>query len=177
MERDLALICWILLALTLPLLLGALALTVRRVVIRRPGGAISCSLRRDGEQRWRHGVAAYRTGQLAWFPAVSVWLTPDLVVARQRLQLTERRVTGAGPEAGVPDVDRALPVGTVVARFRIAKTGGADALAAAGDQDAVAAPGETIWLAMTPDALTGLLAWIEAAPQRWRGEGVLDRPA
>jgi hypothetical protein len=27
------------------------------------------------------------------------------------------------------------------------------------------APGETLWLAMSPDALTGLLAWLEAGPQ------------
>ncbi len=143
MGEDLALIGSVLVALTLPLLLGAAALSIRRGAIRRPGGAVTCSLRRD--QRWHSGVAAYRTDQLAWFPAIGFGLRPDLTVARQSMRLVERRLTG-------PDV----PAGTTVARFEA----GAD----------------TLLLAMSPGALTGLLAWIEAAPQRWSGEGVLDRP-
>jgi hypothetical protein len=144
LDQDLALISWILVALTAPLLLGVLALTARRVAIRRPGGAVTCSLRRDGELRWRRGVAAYRTGQLAWFPELGVRLRPHLVVSRQSLRLAERRVVGAGTGE---TADRVLPVGTAVARFET--------------------PEQPIWLAMSQGALTGLLAWVEAAPQRW----------
>lgn len=144
MDEDLALIGWILVALTSPLLIGVLGLTARRVAIRRPGGAVSCSLRRDGELRWQHGIAAYRTGQLAWFPGLGVRLRPRVVVSRQSLRLVERRVVGA--DTGV--TDRVLPVGTAVARFEY------------GDH--------AIWLATSQDALTGLLAWVEAAPQ-WYG--------
>lgn len=151
MDEDLALIGWILVALTAPLLLGLLMLAVRRIAIRRPGGAVTCGLRLDDDPGWRHGIAAYRKDQLAWFPALGVRLRPDLVVSRQSLRLTERRVVGAGPEAGVASTDRVLPVGTVVVRLEAG-----------------------LWLAMSPDALTGLLAWAEAAPQ-WHGEGVHDR--
>ena len=37
-------------------------------------------------------------------------------------------------------------------------------------------PGQNLWLQLTPDAATGLLAWLEAGPRRWLGEGALDHP-
>ena len=144
MDADLALIGWILAALALTLLLGALAQAARRMAIRRPGGAVPCSLRRDPEVRWRHGVVAYRTGSLAWFRSASLRLRPDAVFDRQSLRLVERRP---------------LESGTSVVLF---ETG---------------TPGERLWLELSTDALTGLLAWVEAAPRRWLGEGVLDQPA
>ena len=144
MDADLALAGWILAALALTLLLCALALAARRTAIRRPGGAVPCSLRLEPGLRWRHGFAAYRTGTLAWFRSPGISLRPDAVFDRQALRLLERRELAAG---------------TAVVLF---ETG---------------TPGERLWLELSSDALTGLLAWVEAAPQRWQGEGVLDRPA
>lgn len=152
MDKDLAITGWILVALVLALLLSALVLTIRRMAIRRPGGAVACSLRRPGHTRWRRGVAAYRTDQLFWFRSLSLRRRPDAVIDRQALRLLERRLASAD------GIDRVLPPGTAVVRFDTGR------------------PEETLWLAMSPGALTGLRAWVEAAPLPWLGEGVLDRP-
>lgn len=149
MSKDLALVGWVLVALVLTLVLGSLALTTRRMAIRRPGGAVTCSLRQDGDLRWRHGVVAYRTSQLFWFRSFGVGLRPDAVFDRHALRPVERRAAGA--DAIAAQADRALERGTTVVRF---DTG---------------APDEALWLALSPDALTGLLAWVEAAPQPWFG--------
>jgi len=147
LDGDLALVGWILLALTvtlgLTLTLGVLALGARRIAIRHPGGTVECSLRLDSEARWQRGVVAYRSGQLAWFRSLHPGLRPDAVFDRQALQVVERRAAGDG---------------TAQARFDTGR------------------PGETVWFQMSPDALTGLLAWLEAGPQPWLGEGVLDHP-
>ncbi len=140
---DLALACWILLALVLPLLLGALILAARRVAIRRPGGAVRCSMMLDGGARWRHGVVAYRSGQLFCYRSASLRPRPEAVFDRQGLKVAERQM---------------LDAGISVVRFETGQ------------------PGQVLWLEMSTDALTGLLAWVEAAPQRWLGEGVLDHP-
>jgi hypothetical protein len=141
---DLAVAGWILLALVLPLLLGALTLAVRRMAIRRPGGAVPCSMLLDGAARWRRGVVAYRSGQLFCYRSASLRPRPDAVFDRQSLKLAERHV---------------LDAGISVVRFETGR------------------PGQALWLEMSTDALTGLLAWVEAAQQRWLGEGVLDHPA
>ncbi len=143
MIKDLALLAWILVALTLTSLLASLALAGRRLVIRRPGGAVDCRMRLDGDPRWHRGVIAYRTGELMCFRSLRPGLRPDAVFDRQSLRLAQRR---------------RLDQDTAVAAF---ETGN---------------PGETLWLQLSSDALTGLLAWVEAAPQRWFGEGALDRP-
>jgi len=140
---DLALIAWILLALSLAVVLGTLVLAARRMAIRRPGGAVECALRLGDDARWQRGVMAYRTGRLLWFRSMRAGLRPDAVFDRQALRVVERCA-----------VDR----GVTVIRF---ETG---------------TPGETVRLQLTPDAATGLLAWLEAGPRRWLGEGALDRP-
>jgi hypothetical protein len=138
MKQDLALIDWILIVLVLtPALYVAVHMT-RRVAIRRPGGAVDCSLRQDGEERWRRGVAAYRADQLYWFRSNGVGLRPDAAFDRRALQLVSRH-DGDESDAGQ----------TVVVRFET----GAD--------------GDPVWLAMSRDALTGMLAWLEAGPYYW----------
>jgi hypothetical protein len=142
LEQDLAVIGWILIVLILAWIGGAIAMATRKAAIRRPGGAVACSLRHDGDDRWRRGVAAYRTDQLYWFRNCGVGLRPDAAFDRHALQLVSR--LNGGAEA-VGDRD------TVVARFET----GAD--------------GQPVWLAMSRGALTGLLAWQEAGPQSWLG--------
>ncbi len=149
MEQDLAFIGWILIAGVVISASYLAAMVMRRVAIRRPGGAVDCSLRQDGDDRWRRGVAAYRTDQLCWFRSNGVGLRPDAAFDRHALQLVARHDADAAGSSGVR-----VPPGaedeTVVVRFET------------GD-------GGPVWLALSKDALTGLLAWLEAGPQYWVG--------
>ncbi len=140
MYRDLAAIGWILVGLVAAAMLSVALLSARRMAIRRPGGAVSCGLRRPADPRWRRGIAAYRVDQLCWFTAVGLGLRPIAVFERRALRLVARHPVGL---AG----DRVPEAGTVVVEF------------------ATGADEETFLLALSHDALTGLLAWLEAAPQ------------
>jgi hypothetical protein len=147
LKEDLALISWILIvAFGIPALYMA-AMTTRRIAIRRPGGAVECSLRQDGDDRWRRGVAAYRTDQLCWFRSNGMGLRPDAAFDRHALQLAERHEGECADVASPPGAAGQ----TVVIRFET----GAD--------------GDPVWMALSRDALTGLLAWLEAGPQLWFG--------
>lgn len=136
MKQDLVLIDWILIGAVLTPALYMAGQATRRMAIRRPGGAVDCSMRQDGDERWRRGVAAYRTDRLFWFSSRGVGLRPDAAFDRRGMQLVARHDDA---EAGQP----------VVVRFET----GAD--------------GAPVWLAMSNDALTGMLAWLEAGPQYW----------
>jgi len=138
LKQDLVLIDWILIVAVLIPALYVGAQATRRMAIRRPGGAVECSLLQDGDGRWRRGVAAYRTDQLYWFSSRGVGLRPDAAFDRRGMQLVARH-----------DGDNADTSQPVVVRFET----GAD--------------GEPVWLAMSSDALTGMLAWLEAGPQYW----------
>ncbi len=145
MKQDLGLIDWILIVAILTPTLYLLAFATRRVAIRRPGGAVECSLRQDGDDRWRRGVAAYRADQLCWFSSHGVGLRPDAAFDRRGLQLVSR---SDGEKADSRDGER------VVVRFET----GTD--------------GDPVWLALSNDALTGMLAWLEAGPQYGYGFGI-----
>ncbi len=140
MYRDLAAIGWILVGLVVAAMLVVALLSARRMAIRRPGGAVACGLRRAADPRSRRGIAAYRVDQLCWFKALGLGLRPIAVFERRALRLVARHPVGL---AG----DRVPEAGTVVVEF------------------AVGADDETFLLALSHDALTGLLAWLEAAPQ------------
>lgn len=142
MKQDLALIDWILIAAVLTPALYLAVQATRVMAIRRPGGAVVCSLRQDGDERWRRGIVAYRTDRLCWFSSRGVGLRPGAAFDRRGMQLVARH-DGGGGGAGAGAGQ------TVVVRFET----GAD--------------GDPVWLAMSSDALTGMLAWLEAAPQRW----------
>lgn len=142
MRRDLGFIDWILIAGVVLALLYVTGVALRRMAIRRPGGAVECSLRTEDDDHWRRGVAAYRTDQLFWFRRRGVGLRPDAAFERHRMHLVARH-----------DAEMARPPKaarqTVVVRFET----GAD--------------GAPVWLALSRDALTGLLAWLEASPHHW----------
>jgi hypothetical protein len=147
LKTDLAVIVWILIAAVLIPSLYLAAMVIRLMAIRRPGGAVECSLRQAGEDRWRRGVAAYRTDQLYWFRSNGMGLRPDAAFERHALQLVSRRDGECADVDGPPGgMDQ-----TVVVRF---ETG---------------AGGDPVCLALSKDALTGLLAWLEAGPQLWLG--------
>jgi hypothetical protein len=154
------------------------ALFTRRVVIRRRGGTFDCSLRlTPGSARaavhfggggrpgtvvvdrvaipdrgnraplsaygvragrgWAYGIAQYEADRIDWFRIFSYAYRPAAVLTRRDLEVLARR------EADGEDELALFPGWTIVeCRFG---TG-------------------LVELAMAPDALTGFLSWLEAAP-------------
>jgi hypothetical protein len=129
---------WIFAAFLVIIVLAAAGLAVRRILLDRGGGTVECGLRRPGGT-WRLGVAAYGADELRWYDSVGFLLTPEEVLERQALSVESRRDADPAETA-------LLGPGMVVMTCR------------AGD-----AP-ETVELAMGEAALTGFLAWLEAAP-------------
>lgn len=123
--------------LAVVLLLGLLAW--RRVRLIRRGG-VDVALRAHPDQsasRWHLGVARYRGEEFAWYRLSSLRSGPNTVVRRGTLAIVTRR-TPTGSET------YAMPAGATVLRCRNL------------DSD--------LELAMTPDALTGFLSWLESSP-------------
>jgi hypothetical protein len=123
--------------------LAGIGIALRRVMIERGGGTVECGLRRqaaDGSwEAWRLGVARYQRDELRWHQIFGVLLRPDVVLARRSLVVFKRRR---------PDVDETVSLG-------------AEAVIVECREGPRALPVE---LAMGQDALTGFLAWLEAAP-------------
>jgi hypothetical protein len=129
------------------LVLAALALFVfglRRRLIQRTGGTFDCSLRETPApdapptgKGWVYGVARYSGDQVEWFRVFSYAPRPRRVLERSAIEVVERR-------APLGEEELALLSDAVVlsCTHREAK----------------------LELAMSEDALTGFLAWLEAAP-------------
>jgi hypothetical protein len=135
-------------ALLLILVLAASGIAGRRFLLERGGGTIDCGLRRPvGEGPWRPGLASYQRDELHWYRLFGVRLRPEAVLQRRALTAVSRRLPGS-PEAAH------LGPGLIVVECRV---GGS---------------GDSVELAMSEAALTGFLAWLEAAPPG----SYLDRP-
>jgi hypothetical protein len=123
--------------------LAGISIALRRVVLERGGGTVDCGLRRmspDGSwQAWRLGVARYQRDELRWHQIFGVLLRPDAVLARRGLVIVTRRR---------PDAAETVSLGgeAVIVECREEP------------------PAQPVELAMSEDALTGFLAWLEAAP-------------
>lgn len=120
--------------------LGLFLLALRRWFIQRAGGTFDCSLRLSREQPgqgWVFGVARYIADRVEWFRVFSYSPRPREVLFRRDLEILGKRM----PE---PSEEVALLAGTVVLQC--------------------SQRGRLIELAMSEDALTGLLSWLEAAP-------------
>jgi hypothetical protein len=129
---------WVLVAVLLVALACATAIAVRRTLIER-GGSVDCGLRRGQDRRWRLGLAAYGPEELRWYPVFGVRLRPRGVFARRALSVVSRRPAN-------PAEANSLGPGTLVVECDTGEAGG------------------RIELALVEDALTGFLAWLEAAP-------------
>lgn len=167
----------IVIAVLLAVLLGLGAFALRRRLIQRPGGTFDCSARLkmppprspeqlaadaamfagaeqeavlpsgsapaplvaddDSGKGWVFGVARYNNDSVEWFRVFSYAPRPRRVLQRSRIEVLHRR-TPEGQE------ELALLSGAVVLTCLHA--------------------GEPLELAMSEDALTGFLAWLEAAP-------------
>lgn len=122
------------------LALALLALTARRLVLQRPVGTFACSLRR-GEHAagdgWSYGIGRYHGDRIEWFPIFSLLPRPKHVLNRKPLVVRARRdATGAESHS--------FPGGSLVLECTYA--------------------GRPVALAMSPEAMTGFLSWVEAAP-------------
>ncbi len=121
-------------------LLYGFALVVRRRWISRHGGTFEFSVRvrsaRAG-RGWILGVGRYSGDLLEWFRVFSPALRPKRVFRRSELEYVGRRDPG-GVEA------YSLYSGHIVVTCKT--------------------PAGPLEVAMSPEALTGFLAWLEAAP-------------
>ncbi|MEZ0090549.1 DUF2550 domain-containing protein [Streptacidiphilus sp. EB129] len=163
----------IVIVVLLAALLGLGAFAVRRRLIQRPGGTFDCSVRLrmpalraptpssgvpatgtdgdaqlpsgsapgpvgdDGGKGWVFGIGRYNHDAVEWFRVFSYSPRPRRVLQRSGIEVLHRR-TPQGQE------ELALLSGAVVLTCLHA--------------------GEPLELAMSEDALTGFLAWLEAAP-------------
>jgi len=129
------------------ILLLAVALFVfglRRRLIQRSGGTFDCSLRWDVAEQsdtsgkgWGYGIARYNGDRVEWFRVFSYAPRPRRVLERSAIEVAGRRA----PE-------------------------GEEELALLSDAVILTClhRGVRLELAMSDDALTGFLAWLEAAP-------------
>ncbi|SDS79458.1 Protein of unknown function [Friedmanniella luteola] len=134
-------------ALGLLVLLLALALVLlagRRRYLARQGGTFECSLRLSTTTPgagWVLGVGRYNGGELEWFRFFSFAWRPRKSFPRREVRVLETRD---------PDPVEAV---SLYAEQRIVS------FEVVGDAD-----GRAWSLALSPDSLTGLLSWLEAAP-------------
>ncbi|TLP55626.1 DUF2550 family protein [Microbispora triticiradicis] len=119
-------------------------LVLRGFALARARGTIVCRVR-DGRGGWKSGVARYVGGELHWIPFLGLGLRPRHAIARRGLTVSSRRMLGSGEG----------PAGywTVVCST--------DRSAASTTRPVMAG---SLCLAMSEDALTGFLAWLESAP-------------
>ncbi|WP_405588035.1 DUF2550 domain-containing protein [Streptomyces sp. NBC_01190] len=132
-------------------LLGLFVFGLRRRLIQRPGGTFDCSMRlappedaeppaagaAPGGKGWVYGVSRYNGDRVEWFRVFSYAPRPRRVLDRPAIEVLGRRDPQGSEEL-------ALLSDAVVLSCRHR--------------------GTRLELAMSDDALTGFLAWLEAAP-------------
>jgi hypothetical protein len=128
------------------LLLAAAALVwfaLRRLRALRSGGVHAALRTRldDSGKGWHLGVGRYQGDEFVWFRVLSLRMGPDRVISRSVLEIADRR-DPSGPEL------YSMPPSSRVLRFR----------------EAGVPSGDDVEIAMSPDALTGFLSWLESAP-------------
>lgn len=147
MGRALTDAVWIFAVVLVLIILAAVALASRRYLLERSGGTVDCALRRPaGSGAWRLGVLSYQHDEVRWYGALGILLRPECVFHRRALAVTSRRP--ADPSEAV-----ALGTDRIVVTVSVRQTEAPDSPA-----------GEPVDLAMTDQALTGFLAWLEASP-------------
>ncbi len=139
---------WIFAAVLVLLVLAAAVIATRRYLLERGGATVECALRHPvGTGAWRLGVLSYQRDEVAWYGALGALLRPDRVLHRRALTVVSRRDP-------LPSETVALGADRVI--VEVATKPPADSSGSPG--------GEHVELALTDQALTGFLAWLEAAP-------------
>ncbi|MER7695300.1 MULTISPECIES: DUF2550 domain-containing protein [unclassified Streptomyces] len=135
---------WVGVSVVVMVLLGLFVFGLRRRLIQRSGGTFDCSLRWDVSEEpdslgkgWVYGVARYSGDRVDWFRVFSYAPRPRRGLERSAIEVIARRL----PE-------------------------GEEELALLSDSVVLGClhRGTRLELAMSEDALTGFLAWLEAAP-------------
>jgi hypothetical protein len=135
---------WIFAVVLVLIILAAAALASRRYLLERSGGTVECALRLPAASgSWRLGVLSYQHDSLRWHGALGVLLRPEYVFHRRALSVISRRP--AEPSESV-----------TLGEDRVIVEVSAD--------DSGPLAGRHVELAMTDQALTGFLAWLEASP-------------
>jgi hypothetical protein len=132
---------WVLAAVVLLAIILFGVMSVRRWLLERTGGTVECSLRNlNGSGVWRLGIGRYRGDELQWHRIFGFKPQPWQVIRRRGLVVSNRRgPSGEETAALTPDAE--------IIEVR------------EGDL--------AVELAMSTAALTGFLAWLEAAPPGW----------
>lgn len=134
---------WLVDSLALVVVVAALVvvgLVARRRVVARGGGSFDLSVNRHAEsapQGWTLGVAVFRANTLEWYRTFSFSWRP-----RYRFERGDLAIEGRREPVGSETF--ALHAGHVVVRVQHA--------------------GGVRQMALSPSALTGLLAWTESSP-------------
>ncbi|MEU8962773.1 DUF2550 domain-containing protein [Streptomyces sp. NPDC048491] len=135
------LVCGLVVALVL---VGLFVFGLRRRLIQRSGGTFDCSLRWNlpevpdtSGKGWVYGVARYNGDRIEWFRVFSYAPRPRRVLERSAIDVVSRRVPEGEEELAL--LSDAIILGCMHRGTRLE-------------------------LAMSEDALTGFLAWLEAAP-------------
>ena len=139
---------WIFAAVLVLIVCAAAALAGRRYLIERSGGTVDCALRVPAAVgAWRLGVLLYAHDSVEWHGALGVLLRPEHSLHRRSLSVVSQRPSDPA-EAVVLGEDR------VVVELAVKPQG-----------DASGSPaGSHLELAMSDQALTGFLAWLESSP-------------
>jgi hypothetical protein len=145
---------WALLLVLAVAVIAAVGLACRRILLGRTGGTVECGLRATEADTWRLGLAAYEPDQLHWYSAFGLRLRPNEVFDRRSLSVLGRR-----PAADTEAVS--IGAGTVVVECLAGRDCGDRG--DRGDQVAPETMRRTVELAMSQEALTGFLAWLESA--------------
>ncbi len=139
---------WIFAAVLVLVFLAAALLAFRRYLLERSGGTVECALRQPAVTgAWRLGVLSYAHDSLRWHGALGVLLRPEREFHRRALSVVSRRPA---------DPTEAVSLGSerVVVEIALKPS----------DDTSGSPSGEHVELAMTDQALTGFLAWLEASP-------------
>lgn len=123
---------------------GLFVFGLRRRLIQRSGGTFDCSLRWDLPEEtdisgkgWVYGVARYNGDRINWFRVFSYAPRPRRTLERSAIEVIARRATEGAEEMAL--LSDAVVLSCVHRGTRLE-------------------------FAMSDDALTGFLAWLEAAP-------------
>jgi len=136
------------------LFLAAAVLATRRYLLERSGGTVDCALRSPpGSGAWRLGVLTYAHDSLRWHGALGVLLRPEYTFHRRSLSVVSRRPA---------EPSEAVTLGTERIVVEVSVKPAADSAGSLVSANAESA--ENVELAMTEQALTGFLAWLEASP-------------
>ncbi len=146
---------WLFAAFLVLLVVAAAGIATRRFLLERRGATVECGLRKS-RGSWRLGVASYRLDEFCWFGVFGISIRADETFCRRDLAVVSRRP----PTRAEVSI---LGPGRIVVECQLGEGGGSRPAgpSSEGGQDQ---PERAVELALAESALTGLLAWLEAAP-------------